>query len=124
MRLHAFTHTPDFANSGVAEGSVAVELITKIDHAPGFINKTFGRVVCQLRQGFRTSDSNPYWNARAFMYSSTNGATVGLHISRHASQIGERFVHLKERCQPMDMSETRADSSFPAEYTMSMAIHL
>lgn len=103
MSLHALANAPDFADVGVAQRPVAFERIAQIHYAAGDIEQPFGCVVGELGQCLRARDPHPDWNACALEKGGAHVPAKRGQISRHASQIGKRFIDVKERCQPMDI---------------------
>ena len=69
-------------------------------------------MVRQLGQRLRIGDADTYGDAGATKYLGTDPPAECVKFA-NPSEVGEGFVYLKERCQPMDMSEAHANSSFP-----------
>lgn len=113
MSFHPPTDAPHFTDIGIAQHPVAFGRIADVDHAAGMRLQAFRGVVGELGQRFRGGDADADRDAGALINSRANGSAKTCQVPRNAAEIGERLIYLKERCQPMDMSEAHANSSFP-----------
>lgn len=112
MEFHLAADAPNLSHVRIAQHPVTFHRVGDIDHPTGLGLQALRGLVCQLRQSLCVSDTNTDWDTCTAKYLGTNLSAQGVQPV-DTRQVGECLINLKERCQPMDMSETRADSSFP-----------
>lgn len=112
MDFHTPTETPHLRYICVTQHPITLEGITDIDNTTRFSLKPFCGVIRELGQRLRMCNSYAYRNTCTAQHLTTNVTPERIKV-RDPRQISKGLVDVKERCQPMDMSETRADSSFP-----------
>lgn len=112
MELHFSANTPDLGHISIAQHPVPLNRIGDVHHTARLRLQPLRGVVCKLGERLSVRDSHADGDTGAPQHLGADLPAESVEPA-NSGEVGECFVYLKERCQPMDMSEAHANSSFP-----------